>query len=123
MTRIVRAALLAVMLAGAGCASAGSSNDTQAQIRVVINNNLIPPSTTEIFLVPNSGIERSLGTISGSGLHELRYTGIKLAGENQLVARTRDSRTVFSTTLVMDGVQAIKWDLMRNYLEVAFGDR
>ena len=106
------------MLAVTACATAQNSG-TQRQLEVRILNNLIPPHTMTVYLVPRSGIEYNLGDVIGSGTHVLRYRGLGLQGEYQLLARiTGSNRAVASNILVMDRVRSIEWDLQRNYVEV-----
>lgn len=100
----------------------GPAPQGQTQLEVRIDNNLIPPVSLEIFLVPRSGIERSLGNLIGSGMRRLHYRGIPLQGEYRVIGRTPDNRTISSSIIVLDRVTSIEWDLMRNLIEVTSVD-
>lgn len=76
----------------------------------------------EIYLVPRAGIEHNLGTLVGSGRHTLRYRGLPLSGEYQLVARGSSNRALGSPILVLDNVTGINWDLQRNYIDLTIAD-
>jgi hypothetical protein len=111
-----------VLIASAACASGGSqpgTGGTQGQLDIRINNNLIPPRTLTIYLVPRSGIEQNLGDILGSGMKSVSYRGLALKGEYQLVARVVGAeRAIFSNIVVLDKVRLIDWDLQRNFVEI-----
>ena len=111
-------ALVALAACARGADESEPQPQGQAQLEVHIDNNLIPPASLEIFLVPRSGIERSLGNLIGSGMRRLRYHGMPLQGEYRVVGRTPDNRTISSSIIVLDHVTSIEWDLMRNLIEV-----
>lgn len=113
--------LFFVLLLVAGCAGKGVSGP-QIQLPVRVNNNLIPPATVTVYLVPQSGIEHNLGTLVGSGQHTLIYRGLPLSGTYMLVARA-DTRGMQSNPIVLDhNVSSINWDLRRNYLQITVAD-
>ena len=111
-----------ILTATAACASSGgqpAAGGTQGQLDIRINNNLIPPRTLTIYLVPRSGIEQNLGDILGSGMKTVSYRGLALKGEYQLVARVVGAEVaVFSNIVVLDKVRLIDWDLQRNFVEI-----
>ena len=111
-----------VLVATAACASGGAqpaTGGTQGQLDIRINNNLIPPRTLTIYLVPRSGIEQNLGDIFGSGMKSVSYRGLALKGEYQLVARVVGAEVaVFSNIVVLDKVRLIDWDLQRNFVDI-----
>ena len=112
----LRTIMFALLLGG--CASVGTSGP-QIELPITINNNLIPPASVTVFLVPSSGIEHNLGTIIGSGRHTVYFRGLPPSGDYQLAIRA-DTRTMTSNIIVLDrNVKAIAWDLQRNYLELA----
>lgn len=111
------------LLAVAACATAGAEGDgAQAQLEIRIDNNLIPPASLDVYLVPRSGIERNLGNVIGSGVQRLYYRGLPLKGEYRIVARTPGNATLASPILVLDGVTGIQWDLQRNFIEITSVD-
>lgn len=110
------------MLAAAACASSNrgeslpQGSTVKGDLNINIRNNLIPPGAVYVYLVPNGGIERDLGTVM-SGNRTVQYRGMPLKGTYQLVART-GSRTIASPILVLTNVQEIEWDLERNFLQI-----
>ena len=94
----------------------------QIDLSIRVNNNLIPPTSLTIYLVPRAGIERNLGSIVGSGRHTLNYRGLRLSGEYQLVARTSRDTSMGSPIMVLDNVTGIDWDLQRNYVTLKTAD-
>jgi hypothetical protein len=114
----LRIATFLTLIVLAGCASGGGHAGPQVSMPISIDNNLIPPASLTIYLVPQSGIERNLGTVVGSGHHVLHYRGLPLSGTYQLYARA-DNRAMASNPIVLDeNVTAIDWDLRRNYINL-----
>lgn len=115
------------LLATTACAHGTEESEPQVQgqqtqLEIRIDNNLIPPASLEIYLVPRNGIERSIGNLIGSGMRRLQYRGLPLQGEYRLVGRAPDDRTITSSIIVLDRVTSIEWDLMRNLIEVTSVD-
>ena len=111
----MRLALALVLILAAGCASAPAG--TQSILYVDVSNDMVPPSTVDVYLVPETGIERHLGTIT-SGRHNLRYNGLAPVGNHRLAARRTNGSTIWSSTLVLDGVTALQWSLMSNLVRI-----
>lgn len=110
-----RRALTALfVLALSACATAPPGS--QAQVDFEIINNLIPPGPATIYLLTRVGSEREVGIVSG-GTRVLRYQGLALKGEYQLVAK-RGERIIYSPIIVLERVLGLRWDLERNYLQV-----
>ncbi|HEX6558525.1 MAG TPA: hypothetical protein VF021_03665 [Longimicrobiales bacterium] len=103
-----------VIFALGGCATAPPGS--QAQVDFEIINDLIPPGPATIYLLTRVGSEREIGIVSG-GTRVLRYQGLALKGEYQLVAK-RGERIIYSPILVLERVLALRWDLERNYIQV-----
>lgn len=110
--------MMLFVLVLSGCASAGTFGP-QIELPIYINNNLIPPSSVTVYLIPASGIEHNLGTIIGSGRHTVYYRGLPPSGDYQLAVRA-DTRVMTSNIILLDrNVSAIDWDLQRNYLQLS----
>jgi hypothetical protein len=112
-TRLVVAGA-ALFLAACASAPAGAART----VNIVIENNLIPGGTVTVYLVPQAGIERLLGTVTSSGRQNLTYRGLPPVGEHRLVARTTSGRSIISNTFVMDGVLGLEWSLASNFVRV-----
>lgn len=117
----LRLLVLVISLISGACATRGEPG-SQSDVTVLINNNLIPPASLTIYLVPRAGIERNLGNLVGSGRHTLHYRGFPLGGEYQLIARTTGDRAFGSPVMVLDNVSRIDWDLQRNFVDITYRD-
>lgn len=116
MRKVLFATLL---LLTAGCATVPADPDApQETLDIRVNNNLVPPVTLTISLMPVSGIERNLGQAFSSRATDFRYSGIAPRGQYQLVARATDERAMASNPIVLDGVQAIEWNLQYNRVTI-----
>lgn len=116
----MKKALLAMaLLLVTACASTPPDPDApQETLDIRVNNNLVPPVTFTIYLVPASGIERSLGQAFSSRSTDFRYNGMAPRGQYQLFARATDNRAMVSSPLVLDGVQAIEWNMQYNRVTI-----
>ena len=107
------ATVAALLLAACASAPAGSTS----VVNIHVQNDLIPPGPVTVYLVPESGIERMLGTIA-SGPRTLQYKGLPPVGTQRLVARTSSGRNVVSSAFVIDGVVALEWSLSSNLVRI-----
>jgi hypothetical protein len=98
------------------CASSAEGRRTAVVIDVV--NDMIPGSTITVYLVPQTGIERMLGTVIPGSRQELRYQGLPPVGEHRLMARTTGGARIVSNTIIMDGVSGLEWSLASNLVRV-----
>ena len=110
------AALLTVAFTIPSCAS--NPKGPQTAVDVYIDNNQIPPSTITVYFVPETGIERMIGTVVSGTKKVLQYKGLQPVGEYRLVARGTNNSNVVSSVVVMDNVAALEWSLATNYLTV-----
>ena len=108
--------VLGISAGGAACASSPEARRTAVVIDVV--NDLIPGSTLTVYLVPQAGIERMLGTVLPSGRQQLRYQGLPPVGEHRLMARTTGGGRILSNVIVMDGVNGLEWSVGTNLVRV-----
>lgn len=116
MRKLVLATSLLLL---AGCATVPADPDApQETLDIRVINNLVPPVTVTIYLVPASGIERNLGEAFSSRATDFRYSGIAPRGQYQLFARATDDRAMASTPIVLDGVQAIEWNMQYNRVTI-----
>jgi len=108
-----------VLLALSACASAHrAENDVATPISV--NNNLIPPTTVSVSLVPRAGIDRNLGEVFSARTTTLHYVGMPLQGEYYLIAEVANGRRFTSTIIVLTNATKIYWDLQRNFVDVTY---
>lgn len=112
---LVVAASVAVGGACAAHRTANGSNDIVVQVQ----NDLVPPAPLTIFLVPDGGIRRLLGTVQGSGTVTIRNPPI---GRYRLLARTDVGREIISDPVIAVLGDALKWDLYTNVISAARGN-
>jgi len=108
--------LLATLLLVAGCASGGRGGPA---VRILVNNNLVPPTPVSVYMLSQTGQERYLGMVVSSSTNTVLYQGLPPVGEYRLVARSETSnRRIVSNIVLMDGVTALEWSLENNLVEI-----
>ena len=96
---------------GGGEAEAPASGD---QVRVVVDNDMIPPSNITVYMVPESGARRRLGTISGSQRSTFRYSPTMRTMNFRLVAEVVGENDRRSEEFNLVNVTGIEWALSRS---------
>lgn len=121
--RDVRALLLVLLLAAAsGCATAGQGGS--APIALVINNNLIPPTSLTVHLVSSRGGSRQLlGSVSSGERRTLSYRGPTPIGEYRLVAQAPGRGVVASQPFILADAAGLVWELAQNVIRYEGGSR
>jgi hypothetical protein len=110
--------LLVVLLLVSSCASKQNTAQGPAEtLDIRVHNNLVPPATVSVSLMPVNGIERNLGEAWSNRATDFRYNGLAPRGQYQLVARA-DRRSMASFPIVLDGVQALEWHLQTNRVTI-----
>jgi hypothetical protein len=122
-TRFPFAALLALALALLpACATAGGGTTDEptadAPARVVVNNNLVVPTSLTISIVPETGVRRLLGNVPPGGRATLPYNDPGIAGRFRLLARSTAGRDLLSDPFTFNGRGTITWDLQSNIIRV-----
>ena len=104
------ALIVLVMTALAGCASApagGAANE----VAVRVNNNLIPPTSLSVYMVPEVGARRLLGTVPPGSNRTLRYNPVGVGGTYRLVGETVGGTDIPSTPFSLTGAGVVNWDV------------
>ncbi|HEX2166665.1 MAG TPA: hypothetical protein VHG09_05445 [Longimicrobiales bacterium] len=108
------AAVCAILLASA-CASSGTTADGTETVdpdavAVTVNNDLIPPSSVTVWIVPESGSRRRLGTLSPNGQETFSFspTGV---GEYRLLAEHLAGGSTVSNPFVLSDARTLTWRL------------
>ena len=99
-----------LMTALAGCASTpagGAANE----IAVRVNNNLIPPTSLSVYMVPDVGARRLLGTVPPSSNRTLRFNPVGVGGTYRLVGETVGGTDIASTPFSLTGAGIVNWDV------------
>jgi hypothetical protein len=105
-------------LGGVGC-SGNRPNNPDDDILIRVETDMNPPSSLSIYLVPDGGIRRLLGTINGSsGTVRIENPPI---GRYRLLARTDLGREIISDPVIPVMGASLKWDLYTNVISAARG--
>lgn len=126
MNRTARLARHAVtvcaVLLAAGCASSGSTAEgTDAvdpnAVAVTVNNDLVPPASITVWMVPETGSRRRLGTISPNGQDTFSFSPTS-AGEYRILAEHVGGGSTTSNPVVLNGVRTLTWSLSNSVVQV-----
>lgn len=119
--RVVQLAFVVLASFGASaCASAGggTGGDTEAaatgdQVRILIDNDMIPLSNITVYVEPESGGRRRLGTVSGGQQATFRYSPTSRTLQFTLLAEVVGEDDRRSETFNLVNVTGIEWALSR----------
>lgn len=118
MTRARCAALAGAALLAAGAAGcATGSGSGLPNIGVEVQNDLVPSSALTIYVVPETGSRRLLGSVSPSETKTLSFQELSV-GQYRLMARTTGGREIVSNPIVLADARTIRWSLSSNILMV-----
>lgn len=116
-SRIGSALGLLLALALAGCAGSGSPGDPYSNeadeggLRITVNNDLIPPAALTVYIEPESGGRRRLGTMNPAGRRTFRYSPGLASLEHRLVADVDGGRIYRSNPFSLSGISSVSWDV------------
>ena len=114
--RLLVASFCLVLTAGCG-GSGGGGGETAAPggggdgLAVTINNDLIPPQTVTVFIVPETGRRRRLGSVPPNSRQTFNYDPTVLSMEHTLVGEAPGVRDKRSLPFTLQGVRAVRWDV------------
>lgn len=107
------AAVAVVAMAG-GCASAPAAEAAADGASVItVENNLTSFSDVTVYVVPQSGVRRSLGSVTSGATAEFSYSE---RGVISLVAQPTTGNPVTSERVNIAGPSQIRWVLQTNRL-------
>jgi hypothetical protein len=101
-----------------GACSGNRPRNPDEDILIRVENDMNPPSSLSIYLVPEGGIRRLLGTINGSGTVRIENPPI---GRYRLLARTDLGREIISDPVIPVMGASLKWDLYTNVITATRG--
>ena len=108
------AVLLSVTVAACASTSEGSGLN---QIGVEVRNDLVPSSALTIYVVPETGARRLLGSVSPAQTKMLSFQEGSV-GQYRLMARTTGGREIVSNPIILADVRTLRWTLSSNILQV-----
>ncbi len=120
-TRLAHSRLLALLSLGlAACASgagggagevSAEAEPTDDQISVQVTNDLVPGRTVVVWMVPETGSRRRLGSISPNARGSFNYLPVARSGEYRLVAEVDGRARETSIQFRLVGVSGVRWNL------------
>lgn len=118
MTRLIRTSLAVVIaLTFGACASGGGGATGEADdpagegVSVQVNNDYVPSSQVTVWMVPESGSRRRLGTIPPNGRQTFNYSPNILDMDHHLLAEVSGGQNSQTTPFTLVGVSAVRWDI------------
>lgn len=134
MTRLPRIArtwsfttLLCALFVTAGCATTPETDVTTSEspgaltetaVSFEVENDLMPPSSLTISLVPQTGARQVLGVVQPSETTVLRFEPRVPAGPYRLVGETTSGTTITSREFVLGNAERVEWDVNLNTIRV-----
>ena len=111
-------AVIALLVAGtaAGCASASQRSTDDQPLEIRVRNNLMPPTSLSISLLPSSGARSFVGLVAPSQTKTLEYDFPAAAGMYRLLAEATDGSALASRAFVMPSDNGVEWDLALNQI-------
>jgi hypothetical protein len=116
-TKLIRNTLMAgAFMALVACSSTGSGGaDTGTPsaggVAVQVTNDVVPPTTVTVWIVPETGGRRRLGTISPNGQQTFNFNPGITSMEYRLVAEASGSEDRSSNPFVLEGVPGVQWSV------------
>jgi hypothetical protein len=110
----VAALMLATTVAACATSTEGAGmNDVGVEVR----NDLVPSAALTIYVVPETGARRLLGSVSPAQTKMLSFRELSV-GQYRLMARTTAGNEIVSNPIVLANAKTLRWDLSSNILTV-----
>jgi predicted small secreted protein len=116
MKTLAWAAAVLLSTTVAACASTSEGAGLN-QIGVEVRNDLVPSSALTIYVVPETGARRLLGSVSPSQTKMLSFQEVSV-GQYRLMARTTDGQEIVSNPIVLADASTLRWNLSSNILTI-----
>ena len=104
-------AFVACSSTGSGGADTGMPSAGENAVAVQVTNDVVPPTTVTVWVVPETGSRRRLGTISPNGQQTFNFDPGITSMEYRLVAEASDSEDRSSNPFVLEGAQTVQWSV------------
>jgi hypothetical protein len=103
-------------IALAACSSStgggtGSPAGGGGGIAVQVTNDVVPPTSITVWMVPETGSRRRLGTISPNGQDTFNYNPAIRSMEHRIVAQASGAQDRTSNPFVLEGVTSVQWSV------------
>lgn len=103
------------------CATGGAGTGEEGSTAVQVQNNLIPPTSLTIYVVPDIGSRRLIGTVQPGATRVLRWDPTTASGQFQFAAQTTAGREIVSNPVSLSRGATVRWDLTANLAVVTDG--
>ena len=121
-TRALRLFAIGLGLSLTACASATAGGaagvEGEGEVAVLVENNLIPPTSLTVYAVEENGGRRLIGTVDPSETATLSFDPTAVAGRYYFAAETTEGTDIASNPLTLANVQRVRWDLQSNIATV-----
>lgn len=114
----IRSALgVGVLILLAACSSATSSANSGTpsgggnSVAIRVTNDIVPPTSVTVWMVPETGSRRRLGTISPNGQQTFNFTPNLRSMDHRLMAEASGMQDAVSNPFVLEGVTSVQWDV------------
>lgn len=128
MTRYARGArragaclLLLLATALGACASGGMGAGGGGSTAIEVRNNLIPPTSLSVYLVPDIGSRQLIGVVQPGATRTLRFDPVGGSGQYRFRAETTEGREILSNPLSFSTGVTVTWDVNANLATVTGG--
>ena len=107
-----------------GCASGGledpmGGGEGDGTVSVQIDNDLVPPASVTVYIVPETGSRRRLGPINPGGQGTFSFNPGIRTSDFRLLANVNGQRDVASNPFSLTGASAIRWSLSDRIVRVS----
>lgn len=111
-----RCLVAALTLGLAACATAGEGTEAEAevsgdQISVQVTNDVVPSVTAVLWMVPETGSRRRLGSIPPNGRQTFSYLPTDRSLDHRLVAELAGGGRETTLQFSLVGVSGVRWDM------------
>lgn len=112
-----RCLLVGSCLAFAACASSGAGGMDESEpagdgITIEVNNDLVPPASITVFIVPETGSRRRLGSVAPGGRESFNYTPMAVGLDHRLVAEVGGGSDAQTNPFILgSAVTRVQWNV------------
>jgi len=118
-TLIRNAVVTSAFLVLAACSSASTATGAAPApgggggggVAIQITNDVVPPTTITVWIVPETGSRRRLGTVSPNGRQTFRFNPGIASMDHRLLAQVSGGQNRTSNPFVLNGVTAVQWNV------------
>lgn len=115
MLRYGLAATICVALAACAGSGAGGTGEPQpggSGITIEVNNDMVPPSSITVFMVPETGSRRRLGSVAPGGRERFSYVPVAQGLDHRLRAEASGGDNAETNPFILSSdVTRVQWNV------------